>query len=229
MTNLTIFSKEIRTLDGLYSLNDLHKASGAAKKHQPALFIKNQSTQDLITEIERGKNSYLESDLGIPRSKEIERSPDLVIATKVIKGGHKHQGTWVCKELVYAYAMWISAKFHLQVIRAFDEMVQNDLAIPSPESVTLSAKQASFLACTFRMMDKLEVRYHTTRENIQSLQTQVSMMRTLCDNMDSEIKNLQSQLSGDFDVINHLHLYKKMVMEYQGNDSLQKYMNKDKS
>ncbi|WP_411063261.1 KilA-N domain-containing protein [Vibrio rotiferianus] len=203
MTNLTILSKDIRTLDGLYSLNDLHKASGAAKKHQPAIYMQNQQTKQLIIEVE--------SDLGIPRS------------VKTMRGG-RDKGTWVCKELVYAYAMWISAKFHLQVIRAFDAMVQNELAIPSPDSVTLSAKQASFLACTFRMMDKLEVRYQSTRENIQSMQTQVAMMRTLCDNMDSEINNLQSQLSGDFDVINHVHLYKKMVMDYQGNDEMKRFL-----
>lgn len=89
--------------DGRYCLNDLHKASGDDKKHFPAYFLRNQQTKDLIEEIERYANSH--------------------IAVKVIKGGAEKQGTYVVKELVYSYAMWISAKFHLMVIRAYDSLV----------------------------------------------------------------------------------------------------------
>lgn len=107
MPNLTILSKEVRTLDGLYSLNDLHKASGKFNKHRPSLFMQNQQTKELIQEIEQSRNSCFAK----------------------YQGG-KNQGTWVCKELVYSYAMWISAKFHLQVIRAFDQMVVNQQPEP---------------------------------------------------------------------------------------------------
>lgn len=108
MTNLCVLDKSIRVVDGLYCLNDLHKASGADKKHQPANFIRLDATKDIIKEIE-GENF---------------NSSHLRSALKVINGG-KNRGTFVCKELVYSYAMWISAKFSLVVIRAFDNLVSS--------------------------------------------------------------------------------------------------------
>ncbi|MGR5337752.1 KilA-N domain-containing protein [Vibrio gigantis] len=110
MPNLTILSKDIRTLDNLYSLNDLHKASGGHSKHKPVQFLRNQQTQELINEIEQSANSHF--------------------AVNTKRGGC-NSGTWVCKELVYSYAMWISPKFHLNVIRAFDSMPTAP-ALPTP-------------------------------------------------------------------------------------------------
>lgn len=102
--------------DGRYCLNDLHKASGDLAKHKPSNFLRNQQTQDLIAEVESFSNM---------RSSEDDRCSNLSIGQKainVIKGGEK-QGAYVVKELVYAYAMWISPKFHLMVIRAYDSLV----------------------------------------------------------------------------------------------------------
>ena len=94
--------------DGRYCLNDLHKASGGDKKHQPAYFIRNQQTKDLIAEIENPFNGA-SANLQMP-------------AVGKLNDG-KNNGTYVVKELVYSYAMWISAKFHLMVIRAYDAMM----------------------------------------------------------------------------------------------------------
>ncbi len=56
---------------------------------------------------------------------------------KVVRGGSK-RGTYACKELVYAYATWISAKFFLQVIRTFDAVISGSLhsseALPSAQT-----------------------------------------------------------------------------------------------
>ncbi|MDY2947234.1 MAG: P22AR C-terminal domain-containing protein [Mannheimia varigena] len=119
MSNLSILKTSIRTYENLYSLNDLHIASGSEKKHQPALFLRLDTTQELIKEIDQI------SDLQICRS------------VKSLRTG-QNKGTWACEELVLAYAMWISPKFHLVVLRAFLAMHKQQyqpqqLALPEPE------------------------------------------------------------------------------------------------
>ena len=99
--------------DGRYSLADLHKAGGALKKHQPTNFLRVEQTQELIAEIESSSDMI---------SLDINHSSNMRSAVKVINGGN-NRGTYVVKELVYSYAMWISAKFHLMVIRAYDSLV----------------------------------------------------------------------------------------------------------
>ncbi|MFW2106112.1 KilA-N domain-containing protein [Acinetobacter guillouiae] len=102
--------------EGRYSLADLHKASGNLAKHKPSNFLRVEQTQELINEI--------------------EQFSDMRSAVKVINGGN-NRGTYAVKEMVYSYAMWISAKFHLMVIRAYDAMVMqtkvNSRQVITPE------------------------------------------------------------------------------------------------
>jgi len=109
MNELTVLTSKIRQHDGLFSLNDLHKVSGQAAKHKPVYFLRNDQTKELIEEIQKGADSYL-----------------LPFRTEPGRNG----GTYACKELVYAYAMWISPKFHLAVIRAFDA-ISNQTPTPT--------------------------------------------------------------------------------------------------
>ena len=102
--------------DGRYCLNDLHKASGGLAKHKPSNFIRNQQTQDLIVEIEQFSDV---SSTGFDRCSNMSIGQK---AINTIKGGVK-QGMYVVEDLVYSYAMWISAKFHLMVIRAYRAQV----------------------------------------------------------------------------------------------------------
>jgi hypothetical protein len=108
--------------EGRYSLNDLHKAAGGEKRHQPSDWLRLQQTKDLIAEIEKDVP-------GIPGTKKDEAG---IPASKTITGRGKAQGTYVVKELVYAYAMWISPSFHLKVIRAYDAMQTQNL--PKPQN-----------------------------------------------------------------------------------------------
>lgn len=85
----------VRQLDGLFSLNDLHVASGGVKAHQPSNFMRLDTTQKLADEI--------------------SKTPE--VAFKVVRG--RYASTYVCRELVIAYAAWINAAFHLKVIRVF--------------------------------------------------------------------------------------------------------------
>ncbi|OOF51323.1 DNA-binding protein [Rodentibacter genomosp. 1] len=116
MTNLSILKTSIRSLDGLYSLTDLHKASGGDEKHKPVLFLRLDQTKDLISEIENDKVQIC------------------TLPVKTVRGG-KNPSTYACEELVLAYATWISPKFHLVVLRAFLAMHRNEpkqLALPEP-------------------------------------------------------------------------------------------------
>lgn len=121
--------------EGRYSLNDLHKAAGGEDRHQPRYFLANQQTQDLITEIS------IATDGGIPLT--------------VRKGG-RSQGSYGVKELVYAYAMWISPKFHLQVIRAYDALVTDQAPKVLSSRNLKGAMEAHFMV--IEAMKKIGVR-----------------------------------------------------------------------
>lgn len=96
---LAIGDITVRQHNGLFSLNDLHKAAGGEEKHQPAFFMRRDETQALAAEICSADSQ--------------------IKAFETVRGRGKAQGTYACRELVVAYAAWISAAFHLKVIRVF--------------------------------------------------------------------------------------------------------------
>lgn len=111
--SLVIASISIRRdSEGRYFLNDLHRAAGGADKDKPNRFLRLDGTQELIAELRKD---------GKWASGEIKGLEPIV----AVKSFTEEQGTFVVKELVYAYAMWISPAFHLKVIRAYDEMQQS--------------------------------------------------------------------------------------------------------
>lgn len=83
---------------GRFCLNDLHRAAGDEPRHAPALW--ERQAGDLIAELQKDTDSYV-----------------------LAKTRGRNGGTFVCKELVYAYAMWISPAFSIRVIRTFDAVM----------------------------------------------------------------------------------------------------------
>ena len=104
MMGSEVADKEVKQdLDGRYCLNNLHKAAGGEARHKPSNWLQQRSTQELVDEV---------SIAGIPA---IYKKQGL--------------GTFVVKELVYAYAMWISPAFSLKVIRAYDTLQTQGVAV----------------------------------------------------------------------------------------------------
>ncbi|MGT3216505.1 KilA-N domain-containing protein, partial [Yersinia enterocolitica] len=109
-TSLVISNTTIhQDSEGRYSLNDLHTAAGKEERHAPNKWIRLEQTTALINEIINGQ---------ICLFKPIESKRGC------------NGGTYVCRELVYSYAMWISPAFSLKVIRAYDAMMTSNATLP---------------------------------------------------------------------------------------------------
>ena len=97
--------------DGRYSLNDLHKSSGASNKHKPSLFYRSDNFSSFL---------------------EVLKAQNRAFEPIIKKQGRYNGGTWVCKELVYKYAMWVNAEFEVKVIQTFDNLISK---IDAPETM----------------------------------------------------------------------------------------------
>lgn len=110
MNAISVANVAIRQFDNLYSLNDLHRAAGGLEKNKPANWLRNQQTADLIAELEKAQ------------IRAIQKKQKL--------------GTFVSKELVVHYGMWISPAFSLKVIRAFLDTQEEVSGSPKLETQT---------------------------------------------------------------------------------------------
>lgn len=114
--HIAIDGIQVRTdAEGRFCLNDLHKASGNERKNEPNLFLSNKQTQELVQELITTGNPVVQKSHPV----------------SVINGGND-RGTYVVKELVYSYAMWISAAFNLKVIRTFDAVATGQIQLTDP-------------------------------------------------------------------------------------------------
>lgn len=107
-TQLIIADTSIKTdAEGRYCLNDLHKAAGGESRHRPTFFMRRPETVELVEELKCASQH------------------SLPVATVMGRKG----GTFVCKQLVYTYAMWVSPKFHMKVVEFFDRGQTQGVAV----------------------------------------------------------------------------------------------------
>lgn len=107
---ISVANVSVRQFNGLYSINDLHRAAGKERKHEPHAWLRSQQAIELIKELEKTQNCVIQSKQGL--------------------------GTFVCKELVVHYGMWISPAFSLKVIRAFLDTQEDVSGSPKLETQT---------------------------------------------------------------------------------------------
>jgi hypothetical protein len=141
MNALMIANTQIRRdAVGRFCLNDLHQASGSEPRHKPGNWLMLSKTQELVAEMtqEPVTSEVLRETAGIPA------------VSPVIQLEGRAGGTYAAKELVYAYAMWISAKFHLHVIRAYDAMVTGAGSADQPMVPTSPQHRADVLVAASR-------------------------------------------------------------------------------
>lgn len=130
-STLSILGTTIRQdAEGRFCLNDCHRASGGASNDAPAQWLRTDTAKKLIAELETMQNCTVSETTG----KQVVTEPG------------RNGGTYVVKELVYAYAMWISPAFHLTVIRAFDALVTKGLKIVEPLTREQQVAQALLLS-----------------------------------------------------------------------------------
>lgn len=175
-TPFSICSHTVRQDEaGRYCLNDLHKAAGGDKKHQPSNFLR--------TDLAKGLLAELNAEVPIPHFRGITGNTGKAGIPAIVT--KQQLGTFVCKELVYAYAMWISPKFHLHVIRTFDAVVQ----------AQLKAKDAKY----DRLYDKYD------REDLNHVCDSMIMQQQIR-SLESDVQELRSDLDAlrvDRDAYHH--------------------------
>lgn len=152
--------------EGRYCLNDVHKAAGGLGHQRPSKWLATAQADDLVSELE---------------------AQNWATKPVSIRKGQGVSGTYVTKELVYAYAMWISTNFHIEVIQAYDRLATSGVAVhqnaarhlldnPTHYLDTI-IQQAQSLAGNYEQLihkvelDAPKIKYHDAVAGSSNLQT----------------------------------------------------------
>jgi hypothetical protein len=146
MSELIVADVSVRQdSEGRYCLNDLHKAAGGEEHHAPNRFTRSEQFIGLMKEL----------------------TPNLAYLPMKSKRG---SGTFVCKELVYSYAMWISPKFHLKVIRAYDTLQTQGIAVAEHAAQDVLQNPIAYMKKIILQAEELQAQ----KEQLEKVNMQVT-------------------------------------------------------
>ena len=100
VSNLPVIAGVVITTDeqGRFNLNALHKASNLGSAKQPSNWLRLESTQALVDELDNSSD---------------------VMSSPIVTAGGRNGGTFAHELLAVSYAGWISPSFQLQVNQIF--------------------------------------------------------------------------------------------------------------
>lgn len=156
--------------EGRYSLNDLHKAAGNEERHAPALW--ERQAGELIAELEKDTKSYVLS-----------------------KTRGRNGGTYAVRELVYTYAMWISPKFHLEVIRAYDRLATNGVAVHRNSAEDLLTNPLKYFETILNEAKKLSEENKRLEEDKLVLEEEKAVLQPKADTFDLVVAHKRVSVS----------------------------------
>lgn len=143
--------------DGMYCLNDLHKAAMALSK---------------ATESQKPSN-FIKSQAGFIAACDATG----VASTKSIKGGPK-KGTWAIEIVAMKYAGWIDASFEVQVYAAAQALRHGDIEM----AVELSGSKAAKVALDdMRLAKAVTLRAQALDQQIKNAQAICNLLPHLSD------------------------------------------------
>ena len=188
--SLSIMGMEIRQdLDGLYSLNDVHRASGGNPGKRPKQWLENKQPQEIVDELSlKG---------GIP-------------PLKVYHGG-RNAGTYACKDLVILYATWLDTRFCMEVMSAFNYLLEGDLQ----SAVDTALRNALRLGYPGLQTTLKETRAEQGKDTLtHHHKNEADLLNRVVLGMSSKKYKLTHGMEEDADLRDHLTIKQKEQLAY---------------